>query len=324
LDKYNKFINELSYRIEGGWPPADYIPHDKDLLRHTLGFSPRVKLDKEVYQDSAQVIKRNRLALQPDSDKKTESDKESTSTATTKGELQFSNQGEKQQFSEDEELPFQQGFPLKEDNINSRICGHNREIFMVFLSDATNRKANPTMLEDLFYDEFLSEPEMSEAAASHEIPPPPPGIIVTVHLNNNPKMVLKTEHHQQLGDSFDCSNSNLHNVINIGRHVKTVIINKGDDHEEVEAYSPTSNYRIPDIYGYNSRKRRRDKAAPPSQPKQSTIDSTQQKIHSKCFLHPKGKHSSFQCITLRKALGAPPSSANKDNKKESQHEQNPF
>ena len=159
---------------------------------------------------------------------------------------------------------------------------------MAFLSNATNRKTNPTVLEDLDYDEFLSEMEVSEAAAtSYEIPPPPPRITVTVHLDNNPKMILKTEHHQQLGDSFDYSNSDLHNIINNGRNPKTVIINKGEDHEEVEAYSPTSNYRIPDNYGYNSRKRRRDKAAPPSQPKQSTIDSTHQKIHSKCFLHPK-------------------------------------
>jgi len=113
-------------------------------------------------------------------------------------------------------------------------------------------------LEDLNYDEFLSEPEITEVASS-EIPPPP-GITVTVHLDSNPKMVLKIEHHQQLGDSFDYSNSDLHNVINIGRNAKIVIINKREDHEEVEAYSPTSNYRIPDIYGYNPRKRRRDKA----------------------------------------------------------------
>ena len=137
-------------------------------------------------------------------------------------------------------------------------------------------------------------------------------------------MILKTEHHQQLGDSFDYSNSDLHNVINIGRNAKTIIINNGEDHEEVEAYSPTSNFKIPDNYRFNSWKRRRDKAAPPSQPKQLTIDSTHQKIHSKCFLHPKGKHSSFQYIILHKALGAPPLSANKDSKKDSQHEQNPL
>ena len=144
---------------------------------------------------------------------------------------------------------------------------------MAFLSDATNRRSDSTTPEDLDYDEFLSKLEISEAAAaSHENPPS--GITVTVHLDNNPKIILKTEHHQ-LGDLFDYSNSDLHNVINIGCHAKIVVINKREDHEEVEAYSPTSNYRIPDIYGYNPRKRRRDKAAPPSQPKQSTIDSTQ-------------------------------------------------
>ena len=52
---------------------------------------------------------------------------------------------------------------------------------MAFLSDATNRKTNPTVLEDLDYDEFLSEMEMSKAAAtSYEIPPPPPGITVII------------------------------------------------------------------------------------------------------------------------------------------------
>ena len=137
---------------------------------------------------------------------------------------------------------------------------------MAFLSDATNQKANSTALEDLDYDDFLSELEVNEATTtSYEIPSPPLGIIVTVLLDNNPKKILKTEHHQQLSDSFDYSNSDLHNVINIGRNVKIVIINKWEDHEEVEAYSPTSNYRIPDICGYNSRKRRRDKAAHPSQ-----------------------------------------------------------
>ena len=103
LDKYNKFINELLVRVEGGWPPADHIPHDEDLLWYTLGLPPRVKQDKETYPVSVQDIKRNRLAPQPDSDKRTESDKKSTSTATTKMKLQSS---ESQQLSEDEELPF--------------------------------------------------------------------------------------------------------------------------------------------------------------------------------------------------------------------------
>ena len=88
LDKYDKFLNELSVRIEGGWPPPDHIPYDEDLLRHTLGFTSRVKPDKKLYPDSDQVLQESRLAIQPDSDKRTESDKESTSTATTKRELQ--------------------------------------------------------------------------------------------------------------------------------------------------------------------------------------------------------------------------------------------
>ena len=101
------------------------------------------------------------------------------------------------------------------------------------------------------YDEFLSEPEITEAATtSYENPSP--GFTVTVLLDNNPKMILKTEHHQQLGDSFDYSNSDLHNIIKIGRNTKTVIFNKREDHEEVEAYSPTSNYWILAIYEYNS------------------------------------------------------------------------
>ena len=125
MDKYNQFINELSVRIEGGWSLADTLPYDEDLLRLTLGLSPRVKTNEEFYPASDQVLKRNRLAIQPDSDKKTESDKETNSTVTTKGELQSSSQRKRQQFLEDEELLFQQGLPLKEDNKKSKIPDHN-------------------------------------------------------------------------------------------------------------------------------------------------------------------------------------------------------
>jgi len=46
LDKYDEFINELLVRNEGGWLPADHVPYDEDLLRHTFGLSPRIKQDK--------------------------------------------------------------------------------------------------------------------------------------------------------------------------------------------------------------------------------------------------------------------------------------
>ena len=61
------------------------------------------------------------------------------------------------QFSENKELPFQQGFPLKKDNNKTKIPDHGREIFMAILSDPTNRKTNSTTLEDFDYDEFLSQ-----------------------------------------------------------------------------------------------------------------------------------------------------------------------
>ena len=197
MDKYNKFINELSVRIEGGWSPADTLPYDEDLLWLTLRLSPRARTNKEFYPDSDQAIKRNRSALQPNSDKKAESGKESTPIVTTKGELQPLKRKEEQQFLEDEELPFQQGFLLKKDNNKTKIPDHGREIFMAILSDPTNRKANSTALEDLDYDDFLSKTEESEAvAASYKIPPPPLGITVTVHLDNNPNKIFKMEHHQ--------------------------------------------------------------------------------------------------------------------------------
>ena len=189
---------------------------------------------------------------------------------------------------------------------------------------------NSTALEDLDYDDFLTEAEATATVAiSYKIPPPPPRITVTVHLGSNPKKIqdqkrninLKTEYHQQLGDSFDYSNSDLHNVINIGRNAKTVIINKGEDHDEVEAYSPTSNFKLP-----TSTTRKNNTVTEQylllNRPSSRRSIPRIKKLHSRCFLHPKGKHSSFQCIILRKALGAPPPSADKD--KKNQHEQNFF
>ena len=123
--------------------------------RHTLELSPRVKQNKKSYL--VLNLRGNRLAPQPDSDKGTESNKNSSFAVTIKRERQSVNKKGRQQLSEDEELPFQQGHPLKEDNINSKIRSHNHEIFMAFLSDATNRKSDSTPLEDLDYNEFLSE-----------------------------------------------------------------------------------------------------------------------------------------------------------------------
>ena len=92
LDKYDKFVNELSVRIECGWTPADHVPYDEDLLRHTLGLSPRVKSSDEFYPDSDQVHKRSRFIQESISDRRTESDKKSISASTRKRDLQSTDQ----------------------------------------------------------------------------------------------------------------------------------------------------------------------------------------------------------------------------------------
>src|SRR6185312_15134710 len=66
-----------------------------------------------------------------------------------------------QQPLEYKELPFQQGLPLKEDN-KSKIPNHDREIFMAILSEPKDQKDNPAALEDLDYDDFLSDAEAAE------------------------------------------------------------------------------------------------------------------------------------------------------------------
>ena len=71
LDNYNKFMNELSVRIEGGWPPPNTLPYDEDLLRHTLRLPTRIKSNEEFYPDSDQVHKRNRSTQESVSDNRT-------------------------------------------------------------------------------------------------------------------------------------------------------------------------------------------------------------------------------------------------------------
>ena len=57
------------------------------------------------------------------------------------------------------------------------------------------------------------------------------------HLANNQQ--------EQQGNNYDYSNCDLRNVINVGRDARNIIISRRKEHEEVEAYNPSSNYRIP-------------------------------------------------------------------------------
>jgi hypothetical protein len=68
------------------------------------------------------------------------------------------------------------------------------------------------------------------------------------------RRIATEQRQQQIGDAFDNSNSYLRNVINIGRDARTVIISRRKERQEAEAYSPTSNYCIPDDYDQAPRK----------------------------------------------------------------------
>jgi len=101
---------------------------------------------------------------------------------------------------------------------------------------------------------------------SHNFPPTPPSVTVTVQIEDdevdtqgecrrirNQKRAIwrhRTAKRRQDrgGDSYDYYNRNLRNVINIGHDACNIIISKRREREEIEAYSPISNYRIPKDY----------------------------------------------------------------------------
>ena len=55
---------------------------------------------------------------------------------------------------------------------------------------------------------------------------------------------LSNRQQEQQDDNYNYSNCDLRNVINIGR-ARNVIISRRKEHEEIEAYNPSSNYHIP-------------------------------------------------------------------------------
>jgi hypothetical protein len=122
------------------------------------------------------------------------------------------------------------------------------------------------------FDEYLSDnmettlPTITEAQAAtkEELPAPPPAVTVTVQLEEqhpaedlyerrrllNQKRAFRRQRlannlQEQQGDNYDYSNCDLRSVINVGRDARNVIISRRKEREEVEAYSLSSNYRIP-------------------------------------------------------------------------------
>ena len=197
-------------------------------------------------------------------------------------------------------------------------------------------------LDDYFsddYDEYLSDNMEStpmvitEVKASIKQDPPlaPPHVTVTVQLEDKPvaedfykrrrvsnqKRAFRCQRvadrrQEQQGDNYDYSNSDLCNVINIGHDARNVIISRIKKREEIEACSPSSNYRIPKDRPGSSKKRKhvnadsqggsREQHRAEAPPGGNRIDKMLQR---KRWLHPKSSHTTFECNSLRKALGAP-------------------
>ena len=84
------------------------------------------------------------------------------------------------------------------------------------------------------------------------------------------------------------------------------------ERKEVEAYSPSSNYRIPPKAPASLKKYKPVNIHPQGKPRTPRHGETSlsgarvnKTLQCKCFIHPKSSHTIFECDSLRKALGAP-------------------
>ena len=127
---------------------------------------------------------------------------------------------------------------------------YNSEDFGEYLSD--NMETTPPT---------ITEPQ---AATKQDSPAPPPAVTVTVQLEEQHPPEDLYDHHrlhnqkrafrhqrltnnlqEQQGNNYDYSNCDLRSVINIGRDARNIIISRKKEWQEVEAYIPSSNFRIP-------------------------------------------------------------------------------
>ena len=176
----------------------------------------------------------------------------------------------------------------------------------------------------------ITEPQ---ATTKQDPPAPPPAVMVTVQLEEqhpaedlyersrllNQKRAFRRQRlannkQEQQGDNYDYSNWDLHNVINVGRDARNVIISRRKKREEVEAYNPSSNYHIPPKASASFKKHKLATISTRPQGKPRTPyhgktsqggDRINNTLLHKCFMHPKTSHTIFECNSLRKALGAP-------------------
>ena len=189
------------------------------------------------------------------------------------------------------------------------------------------------------FNEYLSDnmettpPTITEAQATtkQDPPAPRPAVMVTVQLEEqipaedlyehrrllNQKRAFRCQclansQQEQQGDNYDYSNCDLRNMINVGHDVRNVIISRRKEREEVEAYRPSSIYRIPPKASASFKKYKPVSTRPQGKPR--TTHHGETSLHGarinktllrKCFIHTKSSHTIFECESLRKALGAP-------------------
>ena len=101
-------------------------------------------------------------------------------------------------------------------------------------------------------------------------------------------------------------------MINVSRDACNVTISRRKEREEVEAYSPSSNCRIPPKAPASFKKYKPVNSHPQGKPHTPHHGETSlgrarvnETLQRKCFIHPKSSHTIFECDSLRKALGAP-------------------
>ena len=131
------------------------------------------------------------------------------------------------------------------------------------------------------YDEYLFDNTETTPTATTDVkttikqdpPSAPPAVTVNVQLEDEPvaenryerrrvriqkrafrRHCVADRRQEQQGDNYDYSNSDLRNVINIGRDARNVIISRKKEREEIVAYIPSSNYCIPENHARSFKK----------------------------------------------------------------------
>jgi hypothetical protein len=152
----------------------------------------------------------------------------------------------------------------------------------------------------------------TQAAIKQDLPAPSLAVTVNVQLEEQPAMDDLYECHrllnekrafrhqrianrqqEQQGDNYDYSNSDLRNVINIGRDEHNVIISRRKEHEEIEAYNPSSNYRIPPHSSASFKMHKPASTLPQGKPRtqhhgETSLggDRINKTLLRMCFMHP--------------------------------------